>query len=480
MDVLPAGGHDAVVHLSAEARMHRRTWLLDPIRVGCRNISGPVLRTGAKLGAFLVVTLLVTVALAADWPQFRGPQRDGISKETGLLKKWPEEGLKPAWSYREAGLGFSSFAIVDGKLYTLGTRGDDEIVIALDATDGKELWTAKIGPIFTFQANQWGDGPRSTPTIDGKRLYALGGQGDLVCLDIGSEGKEVWRKNLIKDFGGEMMTEWGYSESPLIDGDRLICTPGGEQGTVAALDKNTGAEVWRSKELKNKAPYTSAVVADLQGVRQYLQASVIDDTEGGVLSGIAAQDGKVLWTVPLYKGQSYSVSSSILVADAIVYITLLSDTNTNCHAFAIGPGFKIKDLYEGKSQNVMKNNHGGVVLVEGKIYGHSHNQGWVCQDLKSGKQLWLERNALEGGSGSIISAEGSLYLYSDEGEVVLLEANPQEWTENGRFKLPELSKVPGKRATSRSSKIWAHPAIANGHLFLRDHELIFCYDIRAK
>ena len=429
-----------------------------------------------------LLTLFVCVALvrADDWPQWRGPDRSGISKETGLLKQWPEKGPKLVWSYRDAGFGFSGFAVVKDTLYTLGTRNKDEIVIAVDAKDGKELWTAKVGPIFTFKGNVWGDGPRSTPTIDGNNLYALGGQGELVCLDIAQKGKEVWRKNLIKDLKGEMMSEWGYSESPLIDGDRLICTPGGPEGTLAVLDKKTGAVQWRSAGLKQKAPYTSAAAAEIHGVRQYVQLSAAVDKNDGFLSGFAAADGKVLWSTPLFKGYVYSISSSPpIVVDNTVYVTYLSETTSNCHRFAIDKDFQVKDLYTGKNNNTIKNNHGGVVLVGDHVYGYSERAGWVCQDFKTGKALWNERDAIEGG-GSIIAADGRLYIYSDQGEAILAEANPKEWTEIGRFKIPETSKLRPMAETSSSAHIWAHPAIANGRLYLRDAELIFCYDIRAK
>ena len=442
--------------------------------------AGPVLRTGAKrLVLLLILALTVTFASAADWPQWRGPDRSGVSKETGLLQKWPEKGPRLAWTFRNAGFGFSSFAIVKDTLYTLGTRDKDEIVIALNANDGQELWTAKIGPIFTFKGNTWGDGPRSTPTVDGNLLFALGGQGELVCLDVTQKGMEVWRKNLISDFKGEMMSEWGYAESPLIDGDRLICTPGGPDGTLAALDKKSGIVQWRSTGLKQKAPYTSATVAEIHHLRQYIQMSAAADKNDGFVSGFAADNGKVLWSTPLFKGYVYSIASSPpIVVGATVFVTCLSETTTNCHAFALDPAFKVTDLYSKKNQNSLKNNHGGVVLVGDCIYGYSERTGWVCQDFKTGKVLWNERDALEGG-GSIISAEGRLYLYSDQGEVVLLEANPKEWTEISRFAIPATSKLRKAADTSKSAGIWAHPAIANGRLFLRDDELIFCYDIRG-
>jgi outer membrane protein assembly factor BamB len=423
------------------------------------------------------VLLFGSLASAADWPQWRGPARDGVSKETGLLKSWPEKGPTLAWTYKDAGLGFSSVAIVDGKVYTLGTRGNDDIVLVLDATKGTELWTAKLGSLSKFEDNHWGDGPRSTPTIDGNYLYALSGLGDLVCLDIAAQGKEVWRINLDKDLGGEMMSEWMYSESPLIDGDRLICTPGGSQGTVAALDKKTGKVIWRSTELTNKAPYTSAVVAEPNGVRQYIQTSYIDDTKGGVISGIAAKDGKVLWTELLAKKQSYSVASTPVVHESLVYVS--EGNGYGCHLFDLS-GPKPKDRYSKSSQKVMKNNLGGVVIIGDYVYGHSEPGAWVCQELKTGASVWDERNVLPGTSGSITAADGMLYLYTDTGEVGLAAADPKDFNVVGKFKLPEHSKYPSSRASSKDSKTWAHPVVANGHLYVRDAELIFCYDIQDK
>jgi hypothetical protein len=427
-----------------------------------------------------IAFFLAQAAHAADWPQWRGPERTGISKETGLLQQWPEKGPPLLWTYRDAGVGFSSVAIVGDKLYTLGTRGDDEVVIALDATSGKELWTAKIGPIFTFPANTWGDGPRGTPTIDGQHLYAIGGQGILVCLDLAQQGKELWRKDFIKDLGGQMMTQWGYSESPLVDGNLLVCAPGGKEGAIAALEKKTGKLVWRTQDLPYKATYGSAVAAKLHGVGQYLHTCFIDDQKGALVVGLAAKDGKVLWSAPIFEGDSYSASATPLVVDSKVYVTTLSETVTGCHLFEVGADFVVKDLYPKKVHRNLKNNHGGVVLVGAAIYGFSDGLGWVCQDLKTGKQNWDERNALEGGSGSIIAAGDRLYLLADEGEAVLLEANAQEWTEQGRLKLPERSKLQKMRPTSTASRVWAHPAIAGGKLFLRDHELIFCFDVRGK
>jgi outer membrane protein assembly factor BamB len=419
-----------------------------------------------------------SLGLAEDWPQWRGPERTGISKETGLLKTWPKQGPALLWTSKKLGLGFSGPAIVGDRLYTLGAQDEMTYVIALDVEKGTELWRTKVGPIFTFADNDWGDGPRSTPTIDGDRLYALDGTGELVCLETGM-GKEIWRKNLIKDLGGEMMTEWGYSESPLVDGDHLICTPGGSKGTLAALNKKTGAVIWRSSELKNKAPYSSVMISEAGKVRQYVQTSYISEIDGGVVSGVAANDGKLLWTGPMFKSSSYAIAPTPIIKDDLVYVT--SGYGGGCHLFQLtlkGKTFAAKDLYPKKIQRSVKNTHGGMVFVGDHLYGHSEVLGWVCQELKTGTLAWNERDKLECASGAITCADGRLYLYSDEGTTVLLEADPKGWQESGRFNLPEKSTANKGRKTGRSAKIWTHPVVANGRLYLRDQELLFCYKVK--
>jgi outer membrane protein assembly factor BamB len=441
--------------------------------------------------AFLTCLLTFPgLAQADDWPQFGGPDRSGSSQEKGLLQSWPKGGPKLLWTYKDSGLGYSSPAIVGDRLYTLGARGDTAFVICLDVKSGKEIWHSKLGPRFTFKGNRWGDGPRSTPTVDGKLLYALGGYGDLVCLET-TGGKEVWRKNLRKDLGGQMMTVWGYSESPLVDGDKVICTPGGPKGTLAALDKKTGKVIWRSKELKDCATYASLRLLKLGDVRQYVGLSFHVDnyepTEGkggavegaAAVAGVAAADGKLLWHQPFFKGSAYEISPTPQIQGNLVYVTAES---TRCQLLQITPEskerFAVKELYNRLARKVMENWHGGVVLAGKYVYGYSNGKGWTCQDLKTGKAAWVDRSSLECGSGSIISGDGRLYLYSDQGVAVLLKPSSQGWDEAGRFELPQKSMA-REQPTGRSGGVWTHPALANGRLYLRDQELLFCYDIRA-
>jgi outer membrane protein assembly factor BamB len=359
---------------------------------------------------------------------------------------------------------------------------DDEYVIAIDEKKGTELWRVKIGPIFTFKGNAWGDGPRSTPTIDGNFLYALGGRGELVCVDINKKGKEVWRTNLSKDLGGKMMldpggVEYGYSESPLIDGPLLVCTPGGPKGTVAALDKTSGKVIWRSIGLTHSAPYSSAVVAEIQGVRQYIQTSYdnTNGTESGAVSGFDAKTGNVLWSETILKQSSYAIAPAPIVKDNQVYVT--SGFNGGCHLFDIGMDQKTTERYAKKTFKKVKNTHGGVVLIDDHIYGHSEPGMWICQEMKAGNIEWDENVQLKCASGAVTAADGKLYLYTDDGEVGLVNADPKGFNLVSNFTIPVKSMIPQMRQTSRSSRIWAHPVIANGQLYLRDHEYIFAFKI---
>jgi outer membrane protein assembly factor BamB len=440
------------------------------------------------LGCFLLTCTLPL--LADDWPQWRGPNRDGVSKETGLLAQWPEKGPPLLWTFDKAGLGFSGPAIVGDQLYILGARNNEEYLLALDVgKKGAEVWACKVGPMFTFKGNKWGDGPRSTPSVDGKFVYALGGFGDLICATT-DKGELVWKKNLVKDLGGEMMgddTNWGYSWSPLIDGDQLICIPGGPKGAVAALDKKTGNVLWQTKELTEKAAYASPLVADIGGVRQYVAVTYRknDQGEGGTVSGIRAKDGKLLWTFPYFEGSSYCVIPTPIIHGTEIYVTEGEEIGRTrlLKITTQGGKFNVKNLYTTTAaKKGMKNNHGTVVAVGDYVYGYTDNKGWVCQEWKTGKVAWTEKRKLPGTTaGSLVAADGHLYLFSDEGVAALIKASPEGWQESGRFEIPRKSTAKEKYPSNYSgSGIWTVPVIANGRLYLRDQELLFCYDVRAK
>jgi len=391
---------------------------------------------------------------ANDWPQWRGPNRDGISTDTGLLKQWPSGGPPLAWKTTALGAGFSSVSVAQGKIFTMGEGPDSSFVHALSERNGKLLWSAKVG--------RPGDpggypGPRATPTIDGDLVFALGQYGDLVCLEAAS-GKEKWRKSLTKDFGGRLMSGWGYSESPLVDGDKVLCTPGGSKGTVLALNKGTGEVVWSSKALTDAAAYASIIPVEFGGRNQYI---VLTDAS---VAGLAVQNGELLWR-GARRGLTAVIATPIF-HEGLVYVT--SSYGAGCNLFQVtasGGAFKAAQVYANRT---MANHHGGVVRLGDFVYGHSDGKGWVCQNLKTGEMVWSDRGP---GKGAIACADGFLYLRSESGKgtVALVQAAPSGYKEISRFDQPN-------RSTQNS---WPHPVIANGRLYLRDQDVLLCYDVRA-
>jgi len=408
------------------------------------------------LSSLLAMLLMPRETAANDWPQWRGPDRTDISKETGVLKQWPKGGPKQVWLNKDGGLGYSGFSIVGGKLFTMGARDGKEFLIALDANTGKQLWCAEIGALLT---NNWGDGPRGTPTVEADRVYALGGQGTLVCCEVAG-GKLIWKKTM-QEFGGKVPA-WGYTESPLVDGKLVVCTPGGSQGAIAALDKMTGAVVWQSKEFTDPAQYSSIIAVNHNGARQYIQLTMQS------VAGVSATDGKLLWRSE-WTGKTAVIPTPIF-RDGCVYVT--SGYGAGCKLVKIGAGNKVTDVY---TSPLMENHHGGVVLVGDHLYGHSNRAGWVCQNFKTGEQAWADKKVL-GKGACACCVEGMLYcLEENTGTVVLIEASPKGWKEHGRFKLD-----PQTTQRSPKGKVWTHPVVANGKLYLRDQELIFCFDVKAK
>jgi outer membrane protein assembly factor BamB len=411
-------------------------------------------RFSLGLCSLSLLLLAAPAANASDWPQWRGPNRTDISTETGLLKEWPAGGPKQLWVFKEAGLGYSGYAIVGGKLLTIGLFGDNENVVCLDAKTGKQLWSAAIGPIFK---NGWGDGPRATPTVDGERVYALSGNGTLGCINL-KDGKGVWKVNM-REFGGKI-PNWGYTESVLVDGAHVICTPGGDQGTLLALDKATGKKVWQSADWKDGAQYSSPIVATHDGTRQYIQLTMQH------VAGVSAKDGKLLWQTD-FPGKTAVIPTPIF-KDGQVYVA--AGYGVGCKSVKLGAGSQASELY---ANDGMVNHHGGVILVGDHLYGHSDKAGWTCQDFKTGAVIWASKNL---GKGAAHCADGMLYLLEESsGTVALIEASPKGWNEKGRFKLD-----PQTTQRNPKGKIWTHPVVADGKLYLRDQELLLCYDVKGK
>ncbi len=402
---------------------------------------------------FLMSGNLAVSGAEASWPHWRGPDRTGISKDTGLLKKWPEGGPKRVWLFQNAGMGYSGFSIVGDRLYTLGARKDKEQLIALDANVGKEVWAADIGSVLS---NNWGDGPRSTPTVDGDHVYALSGQGTLICVEA-KDGKLAWKRSM-ESLSGKV-PDWGYTESVLVDGERVVCTPGEKKGAMVALSKKTGDVLWQSKDFTDGAQYASIVPADFNGERQYIQL-----TKKSIV-GIAASDGRLLWRAD-WPGQTAVVPTPIF-RDGLLYVT--SGYGVGCKLLKLGEGHKVMEVYFNKE---MKNHHGGVILVGDHVYGYSDGPGWVCQEFSTGKRIWAEKNL---GKGAIGCADGMLYLLSEDGgTVVLIEASPLGWKQHGGFKLDPQTKL-----RKPAGRIWTHPVITGGRLFLRDQEILYCFDLKV-
>jgi outer membrane protein assembly factor BamB len=352
-------------------------------------------------------------------------------------------------------MGYGAPSIAGERLYITGTRDDREVLLALDAATGEEQWTAPIGEIYE---ESHGDGPRGAPAVDGDLVFALGAKGNLICARTAS-GEVVWSKSM-QDLGGKM-PHWGYSESPLVYKNTVLCTPGGKQGSIAALDKNTGDVVWQSTEITSDAHYSSIVLMNHEGHDEAVQ--LLPDQ----IVGFDLASGKRMWSVPWPK--PVAAIPTPLVHDNLVYAT--SGYGTGCMLVKVGSDHAVEEIY-GTKNKVMKNKQGGVVLAGNHVYGHSEGVGWVCQDFLTGEQAWRERGAL--GMGAVVYADGRLYcLGEDDGVVVLVEPSTEGWKEHGRFTLEPQSEIRSDRG-----KVWTHPVVCDGRLYLRDQDLVYCYDVR--
>ncbi|MCC6231142.1 MAG: PQQ-like beta-propeller repeat protein [Verrucomicrobiales bacterium] len=409
---------------------------------------------GLPLVSVSLALLTSTPVPAADWPEWRGPLRSDHSPDTGLLKQWPSTGPKQLWVNRDGGLGYAGFSVIGNTLLTMGLRADQEFLLALDATTGKELWATPAGPKYP---NNWGDGPRATPTVSGDKVLTLGGQGVLVCASL-KDGKVLWQKSLVTDLGGKLQS-WGYTESPLVIQDLVICTPGGSQGTLAALHLADGTTAWRSTELTDAAQYSSPIRVEHGGKTQIVQLVM------SKVFGVDPTSGKVLWQHE-WPGR-VAVIPTPIYHDGHVYVS--SGYGVGCMLLKLGADQSVTKVYDNK---VMKNHHGGVILVGEHLYGHSDGPGWVCQKFLTGEEVWADKSL---GKGAVHYADGMLYCLDEgSGEVAMVEASPKGWLEKGRFKLD-----PQTTQRNPQGRIWTHPVVVNGRLYLRDQELIHCYDVKG-
>lgn len=398
-----------------------------------------------------LVLLVTTLAFSDDWPQWRGVDRDGVSKETDLTDAWLENGPPLVWKTGNLGTGYSSPAISDGRIYLQTTRGTEEFAIALSEKTGSEIWSSKIGVVGPNRGPQY-PGTRSTATVDGELVYCLSSNGDLACLKTAT-GEVVWKKQFRSDFGGRVGS-WAYSESVLVDGDLLVCTPGGSQANLAALNKKTGDVVWTSSGPDvGGAEYASIMVVDAGAEKQYVQF-----LQKGLV-GVNAKTGKQLWRYDRTAGQA-NILTPIVKKNRI--FTAGSRTGgAGLELQQNGDSMQAKEVYFNPA---LTPSIGGAVLVDGYLYGTSR-AGMFCADFTSGQSVWQSRGV---GAASICGADGKLYVREHgSGDVVLVAASKDGFQELGRLKQPDRSRV----------SAWPHPVIANGKLYLRDQDVLLCYDV---
>lgn len=414
-------------------------------------------KSAVFVSALICLSMIPT--RADDWPQWRGPNRDGLSKETGLLKEWPKGGPKLLWENREVGSGYSSVAVVGDRVYTLANDTiENETVKVLSVKDGKEIWSTRIGKVGKPNQQPAYPAARSTPTVDGDFVYALGSDGDLACLEK-SGGKVRWQKNIQKDFGGDA-GRWAYAESPLVDGEVVACTPGGTEATILGLNKKTGEVVWKSAVPGgDQAGYASLTIVDVGGIKQYVQF-----LQKGLV-GVNAKDGAFLWRYERPAQGSPANIPTPVVWKNYVYA-----------GAGMGGGGLVKlDVKDGKLETEplyfekkMPTAIGGAIKVGDNLYGTGREL--MCLDFLTGKPKW-ENPAI--GAASILFADGRLYLHGENGQVALVEATPDAYREKGRFTPPN----PPARGRSQA---WAYPALSDGRLYIRDIGVLWCFDVKGK
>jgi outer membrane protein assembly factor BamB len=404
-------------------------------------------------------TLAVTIFLGAaalqaapDWPQWQGPDRTRLSKETRLLKEWPAGGPPLVWTASGLGTGYGSMAVAGNRVYLQGARGSNSFVIALNRADGKEVWSKSLGPVETRMRSERGTGPRGTPTVDGDRLYVLTENGDLACLK--TDGSILWQLNILKEFGGSQL-QWLISESPLVDGPHVVVSPGGPGAAMVKLDKMTGKTVWTSKDLSDMAAYSSIIAEEVQGVRTYMTFTA----SAGV--GVRASDGKLMFRYANAANRTANVATPVYSDNKVFFAS----------AYGTGGGLLNLTVQNGEVAATeayftreMKNHHGGMVLVDGYLYGYN-DLILTCLEFATGKRMWVDRSV---GKGSVTYADGHLYIQGENNLVGLVEATSVGYREKGRFEIPDKGQLS-----------WAHPVISDGRLYVRNQDTLLVYDIKA-
>ena len=407
-----------------------------------------------------ICLLAPSAAPASDWPQWRGPNRDGISQETGFRKEWPKDGPALVWRASEIGRGYSTPSVVGDLIYLLGSQGtDNEFVEALSAKDGKKIWSTRLGNVGKPDQQPHFPAARSTPTVDGQFLYALGSDGDLACVETAT-GKIKWKKNLPNDFGGKPGV-WAYSESPLIDGNTLVCTPGGAEATLVALNKNTGDVLWKcALPEADDAAYSSAIIVQTAGTKQYVQ--LLDKG----LVGVDAKTGKFLWRYNKPVSKFKANIPTPVASDGIIYVGSVGTGGGAVKLAAKGGTIQPEQLYFGPKYPTAI---GGAVKIGNYLYS-STGEVLQCIDFATGQLKWEDRSVAP---ASLCYADGLLFAHGENGDVALVEASPDGYKEKGRF---TPANQPAK--SDPMEKAWAYPVAVNGRLYIRDHDALWCYNVK--
>lgn len=432
--------------------------------------------------AVLIVVSVVWLGspvLAADWPQWRGPNRDGKSAETGLLQEWPEGGPPLAWQVEGLGKGFSSVSVAGGRIYTMGDLEDGQYVFALEEKGGGMVWKTKVGPVHD---DDYG-GSRCTPTTDGDWLFVTNTEGDVVALESAT-GKELWRVSMVDRYESYLMKamgsyDWRYTESPLVDGNKVIVTPGHVRSFMVALNKENGEPIWVTRGNRigpigaDGAAYSSIVITKIDGVRQYVQLL------GRGVIGVDANSGELLWSYNRVANDIANIPTSLVTGNYVFSSTgygtgsalleISSNPNYDDESDEEQEKWLVDEKYflEG---NTMQNHHGGLILHEGYIYtGTGHNKGFpLAVKMETGEVAWGPIRNEGKDSAAITYADGRIYFRYQNGLMILVEANPKEYIEHGSF------PIPGAKGPS-----WSHPVVANGKLLLKEQGTLFAYDISA-
>jgi outer membrane protein assembly factor BamB len=409
------------------------------------------------LNAMAAVPVMATTAVqapsptGADWPQWRGPDRNGLSTETGLLDEWPALGPPLAWSISGLGAGYGSLSTSGDRVFVQGTADRQSVVFSLNRADGRQVWATALGSTL---GNDQGPGPRGTPTVDGDRLYVLSESGDLACLRF-ADGGTVWHRNILRDFSGRNIS-WLMSHSPLVDGNAVIVTPGGRNAGMVALDKMTGETLWASEELSDASGYASPIVADVQGVRTYMTLTA----SAGV--GVRALDGQLMWRYRRVANDTANIATPVFFDDKVFYTSAYGTGGALLGLRAEGGEVSASEVYFTRD---MQNHHGGVVLVDGYLYGFN-NSILTALEFETGGRAWRDRSV---GKGSLTYADGHLYILGEDNVVGLVEASPDGYREKGRFRIDD-----------EGWPSWAHPVVSGGRLYVRNQGTLASYDIRAR